>query len=117
MGTLPKDVMPRFQRVCTAVLLSAFCTVASPWAAAQDAAAVNVPKNSCKKPDYPGRLASDTQKRVWRKDVDGYSECIKKYIAAQQKSADEFVKAANGAIEEYNTAVKEFQEEMNKAAQ
>lgn len=90
--------------------------LSSPLAAAQDTVTVTVPRHSCKKPEFPGRLASDTQKRVWRKDVDAYSECINKFAAEQQKNADLLVKAANAAIEEYNAAVKEFQEEINKAA-
>ncbi|MEP6657790.1 MAG: hypothetical protein ABJC33_11180 [Betaproteobacteria bacterium] len=96
----------------------AFCAAAlpTPVSAAEETAVITVPRHNCKKPEFPGRLASDLQKRVWRKDVDAYSECIKQFAAEQQKNADLLVKAANAAIEEYNAAVKEFQQEMSKAA-
>ena len=55
--------------------------------------------------------SSDIQKRNFRKEVDVYAECIKKYVAVQQKNAEAFVKAGNAAIDEYNAAVKEFQEQ------
>ena len=95
--------------LCAAIL-------STPTSAAEDTATVAMPRHSCNKPESPGRLASDLQRRVWRKDVDAYSECIKQFAAKQQKNADLLVKAANAAIEEYNAAVKEFQDEISKAA-
>jgi hypothetical protein len=95
-------------RLAVAVLLA--LGLAAPAVAAEDGS-VAVPRHTCKKPEYPGRLASDTQKRNFRKDVDVYAECIKKYVAVQQKNAESFVKAGNTAIDEYNAAVKDFQEQ------
>ncbi len=95
-------------RFAAAVILA--FGLAAPAIASEDGT-VAVPRHGCKKPEYPGRLSSDTQKRNFRKDVDVYAECIKKYVAVQQKNAEAFVKAGNAAIDEYNAAVKEFQEQ------
>lgn len=84
----------------------ALCLCAPAWAA--DDGSVAPPRHSCRKPEFPGRLASDGQKRQFRTAVDGYADCIKRYVAVQQKNAEAFVKAGNAAIDEYNAAVKEF---------
>ena len=92
------------------IIASGLALGISPPATASEDGTVAVPRHACKKPEFPGRLASDGQKRAFRTAVDAYAECIKKYVAAQQKNAEAFVKAGNTAIDEYNTAVKEFQD-------
>jgi len=80
------------------------------------APAAAVPKNTCAKPDhYPGRLASDNNKKAWQKEVKDWGECMKKYVADLQAGIDASIKTANASIEEYNAGVKEFQEEVRKA--
>jgi hypothetical protein len=75
-----------------------------------------VPKPSCTKAgDYPGNLASDTQKRQWQKDYVGYVDCLKKFIEDQQALASPHIKASNAAINEYNAAVKAYNEQIQKA--
>lgn len=103
-------------RIVRLSLTSAVCAAfacAAPFAVAQDAATVAKP--SCNKPQYPGRLASETQKKSFNKDVETYAACIKKYVTDQQKLADDHIKAANAAAADYNNAVKELQTEIDKA--
>ena len=84
--------------------------------AAPAAPAAPLPKHNCTKPgEFPGNLASDTQKRTWQKDYVGYVDCLKKFIEEQQALADPHVKAANAAINEYNAGVKEYNEQAQKA--
>jgi hypothetical protein len=75
-----------------------------------------VPKHSCGKPgEFPGNLASDAQKRAWQKDYVGYVDCLKKFITEQQALAEPHVKASNESINEYNSAVKAYNAEIEKA--
>ena len=109
-------------RVATTVAAVAFCTVAAfayaqqPQQPATPASAAPVPKHTCGKPsDYPGNLASDTQKKNWQKDYVAYVDCVKKFIEEQQALAEPHVKASNDAIVEYNAAVKAYNETVQKA--
>src|SRR4051794_24013009 len=52
------------------------------------------------KPEYPGPLGSDTQRRIWQKEATAYLECYKKYAVTLQQVAQEATKAANAAIDE-----------------
>ena len=78
--------------------------------------------HSCQKPgDHPGRLGSDTVRRKWVTDANGYLECLKKYITENTTSfntlveqAKPYAEAANKAAEEYNAAVKSLKEEQDK---
>jgi hypothetical protein len=92
---------------------------AAPAAApAASAPAVSMPKPNCgTKPEHPGRLASDNMKRAWQRDANAYLECLKKFATDQQAIAQEYIKAANATVDEYNTSVKEFQDAAQKAAQ
>jgi hypothetical protein len=94
----------------------AFIVGAAGASAQTPAPAPNVPKSTCVKPDhYPGRLASDNNKKQWERDVRAWGECMKKYVADLQVGIDASIKAANASIEEYNAGIKEFQEETRKA--
>jgi hypothetical protein len=75
-----------------------------------------VPKHNCGKPaEYPGNLATDAQKKNWQKDYVTYVDCVKKFIEEQQALAEPHVKASNDAINEYNAAVKAYNETVQKA--
>jgi hypothetical protein len=96
---------------------------------AAPAAATPAPTNvtaaaNCPKPDaHPGRLASDNARRGWGKEVQTWTDCMKKFVADIQRQADEAVKTANAAVarsnaavDEYNAVVKDLQAQ-NDAAQ
>ena len=94
----------------------------APPAGAQAPAAapapVVLPKPDCgTKPDHPGKLGSDNQKRQWRKDANAYLECFNKYVTEQRALAQRYQDAANALIDQYNTAVKEMQAAIDAAAQ
>jgi len=75
-----------------------------------------IPKHSCAKPDeFPGNVATDTQKRTWQKNYVAYVDCLKKFITEQQALAEPHVKASNAAIAEYNSGVKEYNAQVEKA--
>jgi hypothetical protein len=81
-----------------------------------------VAPHSCKRPgEFPGRLASDNQRRSWVKDANDYLACLKKYAMEQQAiakplydQAKPHADAANAAIDEHNKAVAAFKEEQEK---
>jgi len=76
------------------------------------------PKHNCTKPaEYPGRLASETQRRTWQKELVGYTDCLKKFITDQKAIAEPHVNAYNAAVDEYNQSVKAFNDQIEKAKQ
>ena len=99
----------------------AFAALVAPASAQQAPAAAPeagaaVPKHDCAKPaEYPGNLASDNQKKAWQKEYVAYVDCVKKFIEQQQALAEPHVKASNAAINEYNAAVKAYNEIAQKA--
>jgi hypothetical protein len=113
------------QRAMLAFALAAIATATAAQTTAPAAAAASpaasgpvLPKPSCgDKPEHPGRLASDSQKRNWRRDANTYLECFKKYVEDQRALAQRYQDAANAAIEEYNAAVKNMQQQIDAAAQ
>jgi hypothetical protein len=67
---------------------------------------------ACVKPDpHPGRLASDIRKKQWFKDVNAWKDCSGVYISELQARANMAIAAANKAVEDFNRAAKEFQEQ------
>ena len=87
-----------------------------PAAAAAAAAAAPAPKHACTKPgEFPGNLASDNQRRNWQRAYVDYVDCLKKFINEEQALAEPHLKAANDAINEYNTGVKEYNAQIEKA--
>jgi hypothetical protein len=74
------------------------------------AAAEDIPKPKCEpKPDYPGKLASDTRIKAYNKTMKDYGECMRKYIDDNRDKAKAYYDAANAAIEEFNATMKEQQ--------
>lgn len=74
-----------------------------------------VAKHTCVRPgDVPGSLASDLQRRAWQKEYQTYGDCLKKFINDQRALAEPYNKASNTAIDEYNGAVKYFNDQIEK---
>jgi len=102
--------------IAVAVSILTASALAQQAAAPAAATAGPVPKHTCGKPsEYPGNLASDTQKRTWQKDYVTYVDCVKKFIEEQQALAEPHVKASNAAIAEYNAGVKAYNDQIQKA--
>jgi hypothetical protein len=72
-----------------------------------------IPKPTCEKPEWPGRLASENQNRAFVRKRDAYTECIKKYVSEHQALANAQAEAAKAAVDEYN----KFVEELNAQIQ
>ena len=104
-------------RLFALIVAATVAAVASPFAFAQTpapaAAPADMPKPKCEAPgDYPSKLSSDNQRRMWGKSRDTYLECMKKFIAEQQAAAEPHIKAGNAAIADYNAAIKRFNDQM-----
>jgi pyruvoyl-dependent arginine decarboxylase (PvlArgDC) len=127
---MKKIVSNVFARVATtglACLLSTVVGVAiaqdatKPAATAEKAAApvaatekaIEAPKHGCKKPENPGKLASERQQATFRKEIDGYRDCLTAYREQMNKTA-KVVEAANGAIQEFNDYVTELNASVKK---
>jgi hypothetical protein len=95
-------------------VLAALALAAAPLAAPAQTAAPAAPgldsKPDCgPKPEHPGKLGSDYQRRAWQKAANTYVECLKKYVTAKNDLAQQYMKSANAAIDEYNATIKEFE--------
>jgi len=71
---------------------------------------------TCAKPGhYPGKKASDNTKEAWVSEVRAWGSCVKGYVTDLQAQIDAKIKLANSTIEDYNTGLKELQEEQRAA--
>jgi hypothetical protein len=85
--------------------------LAMPAVHAADPVAAPVPALKCDpKPEYPGRLALQSDNRVaaFRKEIDTYKTCINAYLADRKASIKANEDASNGAINEYNATMKKI---------
>ena len=101
------------------VVLATAATVAvaqAPAPAAPAAPTVTVAPAKCEpKPEYPGRLASDTRNKVFEKEMKAYKDCMNAYLEERKATIKANEVAANAAIEEHNTVMKKIQEEQAAA--
>ena len=89
-------------------------------ALAQTATPAAVPTPSCSKPGEPPRLLStdagrseaDRKRNDWAKKMKDYVECLKRFIDEEQAAAAAHAKALNAAVDEYNNAIKAYNEQM-----
>ena len=70
------------------------------------------PAHNCVKPEYPGRLSTEHQRRVFSKALEQYTPCMKKFAADQEAISKVAYEAYSAAIKEYN----DFIADLNKAA-
>ena len=98
---------------------TAFAQTPAPATGATPAAAAAAPASTtqtCVKPGhYPGKKASDNKKEAWIADIRAWGDCVKNYVADLRAQVDAKIKLANSTIEEYNTGVKDLQEEQKVA--
>jgi hypothetical protein len=96
------------------LLLSVGAGSAMAQAPAADPAAPTT--QTCPRPGhYPGKAASDNKKEAWLSEVRAWGDCVKNYVADLRAQVDAKIKLANSTIEDYNTGVKELQEEQKVA--
>jgi len=103
----------RLSLIATSTLAAIASAGVFAQAPAPAAAPADLPKPKCEAPgDYPSKLSSENQRRMWGKSRDNYLECMKKFISEQQAAAEPHIKAGNAAIADYNAAIKRFNEQM-----
>ena len=71
----------------------------------------DVPKHKCEpKPEYPGRLAmqSDTRRKIFDRDIKTYKDCMDGYLAERKVAMKANEENANAAIGEYNEVMKKI---------
>lgn len=109
------------------LVLAASVALSFPSAAQQAAApqaARAVTPHGCKKPgDFPGRLASENNRRNWVKEANDYLACLKKYALEHQAAAQSLfdqakphAEAANAAIDEHNKSASQFKDDQEKGS-
>lgn len=110
---LPADSMRRTAVTFAALLILPFAAAAQtpppqtpPADAATPAATApnpNAPKPACsRQAEYPGKLATDQQKRNWQREFTAYVDCMKKFIEDQKTQGDLHYEAARAAIATVN---------------
>jgi lipopolysaccharide biosynthesis regulator YciM len=82
------------------IALAALLALGSTFAAAQVA-----PMSCGTTPEYPGRLGSDTQKRVFDKAYKTYDTCVRAYVEDRRLAIKANEDAAARAIDEFNALV------------
>ena len=81
----------------------------APCVAAQ---APEAPKHTCNKPDFPGRLAPDGQKRTFEKRAKEFEACMKAFIEERNALIKSSEVQARAAIEEYNVWLNTVREQQ-----
>ena len=107
----------------TVMFLAAAAFVAAPAALAQTAAPAPATASSpavlpaidahkCEKPEFPGKLAPETRIRKWSTDFRTYIDCLKAYIGERNATIEANSKAAKSAVDEFNSNVAEFNDQV-----
>jgi len=82
------------------------------------------PAPSCEKPGDPpasssgtelGKDAAERRRNAWSKSMQGYMSCLKRFVEEQQAAAAPHVRAANAAVDEFNRAIKIYNEQIDAA--
>jgi len=106
-------LLPRTALAAASLVLAAHASAQAPAPAATPAPVVNVAPPACEKPGiFPGRVAEQARVIKWANGMRAYSECLKAYVGERNAVIDANAKQAKSAVDEYNAAVKEFNEAM-----
>ena len=106
------------KRIALAAALAATCGLAFAQAPAPATPAADVPKAKCEpKPEYPGRLAmqSDLRRNAFNRELKAYRECMLAFVDQQKAQQQAHLQAANAAIGEYNDTMKKIAAEQEAA--
>lgn len=80
------------------------------------AAPTVTPSPNCEKPGDPpssgsselGKAQADQRRTKWTTGMKSYLDCLKKFVEEQQQASSTHAKAANAGVEEYNRAIKVY---------
>ena len=103
------------------VLVLAACSFGAATAYAQQSAApTNAPSVAppkCEpKPEWPGRLATDSRKKLFDRELKQYKDCMNAYLDERKAALKANETAANAAIEEHNAVMKKISDDQNVKA-
>ena len=95
----------------------------SPAQTSAPSQATITPAPNCEKPGDPPavggtELAKDGAERKrsnWSKSMKGYIDCLKRFVEEQQAAAAPHIRAANAAVDEFNKAVKIYNDQIDAA--
>ena len=105
-------LLPLLAACCVGIATSA---IAQQPAAPAAPAVVNVPGPKCDpKPEWPGRLASDTRRKLFDREMKAYKDCMNVYLEDRKAHLKAHEQAANAAIEEHNTVMKKVAEDQKQ---
>lgn len=82
--------------------------------------AADVPKAKCEpKPEYPGRLAmqSETRRNSFRKELEAYKNCVNAYVNEHKATMKAEEEAINAAITDYNETMKKIEADQKAASE
>jgi len=106
-----RTFLSRTALAAAAILLAAPALAQSTAPAA--APVVSIAPPACEKPGtFPGRVAEQARVIKWANGMRAYTDCLKAYVGERNAVIDANAKQAKSAVDEYNAAVKEFNEAM-----
>ncbi len=106
------------KRTALAAALLATAGIALAQAPAGSPAPADVPKPNCgAKPDYPGKLAmqSDLRRNSFKREIDAYKTCMMAFVEQHKAQQASHFAAANAAIAEYNDTMKKIAADQEAA--
>ena len=104
-------VLPLLAACCVGIASSALAQQPAP----APAAPVNVPGPKCEpKPEWPGRLASDSRRKLFDRELKIYKDCMNAYLEDRKVHLKAHEQAANAAIEEHNAVMKKVTEDQKQ---
>src|SRR5688572_24151800 len=109
--------MKRFILVLAACSFGAATAYAQQSAAPANAPTMTVAPPKCEpKPEWPGRLATDTRKKLFDRELKQYKDCMNAYLDERKSALKANEVAANAAIEEHNAVMKKISDDQNVKA-
>lgn len=83
------------------------------------------PAANCENPGEPpgsstsllGKSAAEAKRNDWTRKMKVYLDCLKSFASDQQAAAAPHIKAANAAVEEFNKAIKIYNDQIDAAKQ
>lgn len=119
--------MPSVRPLVSAVVLAVLFAAAGVAQAQTTAPATPTvtPAPNCDKPgDAPatssselGKAANEQKRAKWTTAMKAYLDCLKEFVGEQQAASSSHAKAANAAVEEYNKAIKVYNDVIAAQAQ
>jgi len=102
-------------RAADLLIASAFAG-ATPAVAQAPQAQDLFPKHTCGElPEFPRKLAPDSQRRSFERQLKEYGDCVRAYVEKSNAALNEQRKAVQGVIDAYNGHLTKWQAEREAA--